>query len=53
MKKFRVIEGTIWEIQAETLEEAQQIYEKYFNEGDDELRMQEIEASSHWFGEVK
>jgi hypothetical protein len=50
METFKVIEGTIWEIQAETLKEAKAIYEKHFAGEDDNLPMKEIEGSSRWLG---
>ena len=50
MNKFRVIEGTVWEITAPTLEEAQAIYEAYFTGVYDDLPMEEIEASAYWYG---
>jgi hypothetical protein len=53
MNTFRVIEGTIWDIEAETLEEAQNIYEKHFNDEGDDLPMFEIECGSHWFDDDK
>ena len=50
METFRVIEGTVWEIQAETIEEAKAIYEKHFAGEGDDLPMNEIEGSNYWFG---
>ena len=50
METFKVIEGTVWEIQAETLEEAKAIYEKHFAGEGDDLPMKEIEGSNYWFG---
>lgn len=50
MEKFRVIEGTVWEIEAETLEQAQAIYEAHFNGSEDELPMREVEGSAYWYG---
>ena len=52
MAKFRVIEGTVWEIEADTQEQAKAFYEGYFN-GDENaaLQMREIEGSSYWYGE--
>ena len=49
METFRVIEGTVWDIEAETLEQAQDIYEKHFNDEGEDLPMFEIECGSHWF----
>lgn len=51
MNTYKVIEGTVWEIQAETLEGAKAIYEAYFNGSDEELPMQEREGSSYWYAE--
>jgi hypothetical protein len=52
MNKFRVIEGTVWEIEADTLEQAKATYEAYFIAGDgEELAIKEIEGSSYWYGE--
>lgn len=51
MATFRVIEGTVWEIEAETLEEAKAYYEGYFNNEDsDSLPMKEIAGDSYWYG---
>jgi hypothetical protein len=51
MNKFKVIEGTVWEITAPTLGEAQAIYNAYFTGVYDDLPMEEIEASAYWHGE--
>jgi hypothetical protein len=52
MAKFRVIEGTVWEIEADTQEQAKAFYDGYFNgEEADGLQMREIEGSSYWYGE--
>lgn len=52
MAKFRVIEGTVWEIEADTLEQAKAVYEAYFTAGDgEELVMKEIAGDSYWYGE--
>jgi hypothetical protein len=52
MAKFRVIEGTVWEIEADTQEQAKAFYDGYFNgEEADSLQMREIEGSSYWYGE--
>lgn len=53
MKRFQVIEGTVWEIEAETLEKAQEIYEMHFDDEGEDLPMFEIECSSHWFDDDK
>ena len=50
MATYKVIEGTVWQIEAETLEEAQAIYDAHFNGSEDDLPMREVEGSSHWFG---
>lgn len=51
MAKFKVIEGTIWEIEAETVEQAKATYEAYFK-GDEVASdlMNEVEGSSYWYG---
>jgi hypothetical protein len=50
MAKFKVIEGTVWEIEADTLEEAKAFYEGHFNgEESDSLVMKEIEGSAYWY----
>lgn len=52
MATFRVIEGTVWEIEAETLEQAKAYYEGYFNgEDTDALPIKEIAGDSYWYGE--
>jgi len=52
MAKFKVIEGTVWEIEADTQEQAKAFYEGYFNgDENDALQMREIEGSSYWYGE--
>lgn len=54
MAKFRVIEGTVWEVEAESLEAAKATYEAYFN-GDEGAsdKMTEVEGNSHWFNTVE
>ena len=51
MPKFRVIEGTVWEISANTQEEAKAIYEAHFA-GDENASyaMQELAGDSYWYG---
>lgn len=52
MAKYRVIEGTVWEIEADTLEQAKAYYEGYFNgEDSDASPMKEIAGDSYWYGE--
>ena len=52
MATFRVIEGTVWEIEAETLAQAKAYYEGYFNgEDTDALPIKEIAGDSYWYGE--
>ena len=53
MTKFRVIEGTVWEIEADTLEGAKAIYEAHFAGEGDDLPLYEIEGSAHWFESEK
>jgi hypothetical protein len=52
MAKFRVIEGTVWEVEADSLDAAKATYEAYFN-GNEEASdsMQEIEGNAHWYEE--
>ena len=51
MATFRVIEGTVWEIEAETLEQAKAFYEGHFNGDDsDASPMKEIAGDSYWYG---
>jgi hypothetical protein len=54
MAKFKVIEGTVWLVEADSLEAAKATYEAHFN-GDETASeaMQEVEGSSHWFGQVE
>jgi hypothetical protein len=52
MPKFRVIEGTVWEIEAGTLEAAREVYEAHFRGDDIALySMREVEGSSYWYGD--
>jgi predicted enzyme related to lactoylglutathione lyase len=52
MAKFRVIEGTVWEIEADTIEQAKAFYEGYFNgQETDALPMNEVRGDSYWYGE--
>lgn len=52
MARFRVIEGTVWEIEADTLEQAKAFYEGHFNgEEGDASPMKEIAGDSYWYGE--
>lgn len=42
----------MWEIEADTLEQAKATYEAYFIAGDgEELVMKEIAGDSYWYGE--
>jgi len=50
MATFKVIEGTVWEIEAETQEQAKAIYEAHFAGEGDDLPMREVEGSSYWYG---
>jgi hypothetical protein len=52
MATFRVIEGTVWEIEAETQEQAKAFYEGYFNGDDtDAIPMREVvSGDSYWYG---
>ena len=50
MATFKVIEGTVWEIEAETAEAAKAIYEAYFNGSEDDLPIREVEGSAYWYG---
>lgn len=50
METFKVIEGTVWHIEAETLEQAKEIYEAHFNGSGDDLPMKEVEGSAYWYG---
>ena len=53
MATFKVIEGTVWEIEADTIEQAKAYYEGYFNGDDtDAIPMKEVVAGdSYWYGE--
>lgn len=52
MATFRVIEGTVWEIEADTIEQAKAYYEGYFNGDDtDAIPMKEVGGDSYWYGE--
>lgn len=53
MATFKVIEGTVWEIQADTIEQAKAYYEGYFNGDDtDAIPMREVvSGDSYWYGE--
>lgn len=54
MAKFRVIEGTVWEIEAETLEQAKAFYEGHFNGDDnDSSPMREVAGDAYWFDSLK
>ena len=50
MATFKVIEGTVWEIQADTIEEAKAIYEAHFAGEGDDLPMKEVGGDSYWYG---
>lgn len=52
MPKFRVIEGTVWEVTAGDAETARKVYEDYFK-GEEYASdaMQEIEGSAYWYGD--
>lgn len=51
MPKFKVIEGTVWEISANNEEEAKAIYEAHFA-GDENASyaMKELAGDSYWYG---
>lgn len=52
MATFKVIEGTVWEIEADTIEQAKAYYEGYFNGDDtDAIPMKEVGGDSYWYGE--
>ena len=51
MAKFRVIEGTVWEIEADTQEQAKVIYEAHFSGEGDDTPMFEIAGDSYWYAE--
>jgi len=52
MATFKVIEGTVWEIEADTIEQAKAYYEGYFNGDDtDAVPMKEVAGDSYWYGE--
>jgi hypothetical protein len=52
MATFKVIEGTVWEIEADTIEQAKAYYEGYFNGDDtDAIPMKEVAGDSYWYGE--
>ena len=51
MAKFRVIEGTVWEIEADTQEQAKVIYEAHFSGEGDDTPMFEVTGDSYWYGE--
>ena len=52
MATFKVIEGTVWEIEADTVEQAKAFYEGHFNgEEQDASPMKEVAGDSYWFGE--
>jgi hypothetical protein len=49
--KFRVIEGTVWEISAGSAEEAKAIYEAHFAGDENAIySMQELPGDSYWYG---
>jgi hypothetical protein len=52
MARFKVIEGTVWEIEADTIEQAKAYYEGYFNGDDtDAIPMKEVVAGeTYWYG---
>lgn len=52
MATFKVIEGTVWEIEADTIEQAKAYYEGYFNGDDtDAIPMREVvSGDSYWYG---
>lgn len=51
MAKYQVIEGTVWEIEADTIEQAKAYYEGYFNGDDaDAIPMKEIAGDAYWYG---
>lgn len=51
MDIYKVIEGSVWEIQAESLEEAKAIYEAYFRGYVGELPMREKASDAYWYAE--
>lgn len=53
MAKFKVIEGTVWEIEGiGSLEEAKAIYEAHFNGHENAIySMKELAGDSYWYGE--
>jgi hypothetical protein len=52
MATFKVIEGTVWEIEADTIEQAKAYYEGYFKGDDtDAVPMKEVAGDSYWYGE--
>lgn len=53
MATFKVIEGTVWEIEAETLEEAKATYEAHFAGEGDDLPMREVAGDAYWFDSLK
>jgi hypothetical protein len=53
MNTYKAIEGSTWEIQAESLEEAKVIYEAHFRGYAGELPMQEKAPDIYWYAEGK
>jgi hypothetical protein len=53
MATFKVIEGTVWEIQGVgSLEEAKAIYEAHFAGDENAIySMKEVAGDSYWYGE--
>lgn len=52
MATFKVIEGTVWNIDAPTLEEAKKIYAAHFAGDENAIySMREGAANSYWYGE--
>lgn len=51
MATFKVIEGTVWSIDAPTLEEAKKIYEAHFAGDENAIySMREEAGDSYWYG---
>lgn len=51
MATFKVIEGTVWNIDAPTLEEAKKIYEAHFAGDENAIySMREGAGDSYWYG---
>lgn len=51
MATYKVIEGTVWSIDAPTLEEAKKIYEAHFAGDENAIySMREEAGDSYWYG---